>query len=377
MAQKILIVAPDRGLAARLRERLPEEDDRLELISPDDGLSLALSEREDTAYLVSLDAPDPLAWISRLRSGNPHGRVIAAGDGAPVELILAALDAGADDCLDIAGDLLPLLRALDLGEQREDEAVGRLICFLSAQHASGASTAAAQTASTLAADQGERVLLVELDFHSGSLAFRLRLDPDKTIAELSRYWHIPEQAWGRAVSFWNGVDVLSAPATVNQLRLGGLPPFVEIVRVARRRYDAVVADLPTGMSGATRVLLRQSWRTYLFCTPELASLHLARRRTREILEAGVSESDLRLVVSRWSAGSVLDEAEISSVVGLPIAFKLPNDYAGIRAADQAGAPIAPNRHLSKALRKIAHDAADPAGPRPRAADARQPGLARP
>ena len=360
MAHKIVIIASDEGLVERVRDRLAE-DACLEVISPEQGaLARVLGEADPAAtHLVSLESPDPLTWISGLRRGNPQGRVIAAGEAIPAELALAALDAGADECLDTRGEFPPLTGALGPGDDAERSASGRLICFLSAQHGGGASTAAAHTAATLAAECGESVLLVELDFHSGALAHRLRLEPERTIAELARYWHIPEQVWRRAVCSWQGVDVLSAPSTVNQLRLRGLPPFLEIVRVARGRYDAVIADLPTGMSSATKALLRQAWRTYMFCTPEPPALHLARRRVREIKAGGVDDSSLRLVVSRWNERSVLGEPDIASVVGLPIAFKLPNDYAGIRDADRQGGLIASGRKLGRELRKLGRDAASP------------------
>ncbi len=367
MVERILIFAPDRGLAERVRGSLVSPDERLEVISPDEGaLARALREgSESTAFVVSLEAPDPLAWISKLRRGRPRARVIAVGSAAPVELVLAALDAGADECFDVAGDLLPLMRALERGEAKPDSAGGRLICFLPAQCGSGASTAAAYVAAALAEEFGERVLLAELDFHAGALAFRLRLEPERTIAELSRYWHLSEQAWTRAISRWNGVDVLAAPPSVHQLRLRGLPPFNEILRVARERYDAVVADLPAGLTAATGALLRQAWRIYLCCTPELPALHLARRRVREVDAAGVGSESIRLVVGRWNSRSALAEEEISQVVGLPIAAKLPNDFAALRDADLEGRPLSPNRQLARALRNLGRDAGPPAPQRKR------------
>ena len=367
MANRIVLVAPDRDLAERVRSHLDADADELRLISPEEEpFNRALLETADyDAYLVSLDAPDPLAWISRLRNSNPRSRVIATTDAAPVEMALAALDAGADECLDVTGDLLPLMRALEQASDRDNDPGGRLICFLSASYAAGASTAAAYCGATLASEGGERVLLVELDFHSGALAFRLRLEPEKTIAELSRYWHIPDQAWDRAVCRWNGIDVIAAPESVHELRLRGLPPFHEIIQVARRRYQTVVADLPTGMSAAAGRLMRNAWRTYLLCTPELPSLHLARRRLGEMQAAGVDKASIRLVMSRWSARTVLSEEEVIRVIGLPITHRLPNDYASIRQADLEGRPIGRHRPLARALRKVGR-AARPAGAAKRA-----------
>ena len=94
-----------------------------------------------------------------------------------------------------------------------------------------------------------RTLLADLDYHSGTVAQRLRIDPAKTLGD------VPADdpgAWRGVVAVRAEFDVLAAPVSSGQLTTRGLPPIVEVLRGACREYDYVVADLPSALSSSAR-----------------------------------------------------------------------------------------------------------------------------
>jgi Flp pilus assembly CpaE family ATPase/ActR/RegA family two-component response regulator len=238
-------------------------------------------------------------------------------------------------------------------ESKPEAERGTLISFMPVQGGNGASTVALHVAQAIARDPGTKVLLLDFDFHSGTVAFRLRLKPEHTVADLLEYNHLSGEDLSRLAGASNGFQVLVAPpsnASVSVEMLGRIPAALDSARLA---CDYVIVDLPDPLFSSSRTILKMSDRVYLVCTPEITSLHLARRKAQQLREAGVPNDRLGLLVNRVGAWGSFQPSEVQRVVGAPVVWTLDNDYASLHEATLAGGLLAADSSLSKQFHRFA------------------------
>jgi len=193
------------------------------------------------------------------------------------------------------------------------------------------------------------VLLVDFDFQAGSIAFRLGVNPEFTLADALGRIDIVDELWQRLAYQGEGFEVLAAPASFKSLPLENLGRLPELFQSAMRTYSHVVVDMPPGMFSASEYVLDLADQVYLVTSPEVMALHLARRRVTELLEMGVPKERIRLVVNRIDSKQSLREKEIEEAVGLPVARALSNDYAAVSTAALKGLLLGRETDLGRQL----------------------------
>jgi pilus assembly protein CpaE len=261
--------------------------------------------------------------------------VLAAAHPAPsAEIILSAMRAGASEFLTPPFDLSRLVREVQQPKLvgAPTPPIGKVIAFLPAQSGNGASTAALHAACAASRELHGKVLLVELDFHCSVLRQRLKLEADRSIAEILERTDNLDELWPWIVQPWNGIDLLPSPASSRKLACKSLQKLPKVLEFAASRYGTVVLDLPSALMSSTRDILALTDELYLICTPEVTSLHLARRRTSELMEMGMTRDALRVVVNRAGSGQPLPTHDLAQVIGLPVYCSLDNDYLALNEA---------------------------------------------
>jgi pilus assembly protein CpaE len=375
MPQQAIIVSPDEVLVGTLSRGLVAAD-----VS---GQPTALSYYPEVGEFRGLiDAsPEPVAvvlidlagqsraldLIRHLRESHPAVATLAV-DRAPSRASFnGATEAGAWGYLAPPFDIGPLaehfqLRSIDRRTPAPDAGVlaaeeapdqGKLISFMPVQGGNGASTIAVHVAEAIARDREAKVLLLDFDFHSGTVAFRLRLKPQHTVADILKEHNLEGQSWGRLASTFNGFHVLVAPPSNIAVSVEMLSRIPVMLESARRAYTYIIADLPDPLFSSSRAILKMSDRVYLVCTPEITSLHLARRKAQQLRDAGVPNERLGLLVNRVGAWGSFQPSEVQRVVGAPVAWTLDNDYASLHDATLAGGLVAESTSLSKQFHEFA------------------------
>jgi pilus assembly protein CpaE len=223
----------------------------------------------------------------------------------------------------------------------------RLVLFAPAQDGSGASTTALHTAILLARDHRLRTLFAELDYHSDSIACRLRLSHAKSLAEVG-----PGQDWRAVVARWNDLHVLAAPGSPRILRRQGAPDFQRVVEDSGQDYDIVIGDLPCNTAAAAPETLAAAEKIYVVATAEVTSLYLARRRILELTTVGADRGAIRLIINRDRPGAV-DSELAHKVTGLDPAYRLPNDFAEASRAETEGREVDSRSALGQAYAQLA------------------------
>jgi Flp pilus assembly CpaE family ATPase len=228
-----------------------------------------------------------------------------------------------------------------------------LITLLPAQGGSGASTTALHVAEAIARNPAEKVLLIDYDFHSGTTAFRLGLQPRGSLDDLLKGGSVSEDRLKQAVTAWGNLAVLTPAA-----ERGAAPPrfssLDDVVRVAMEGYSTVVVDHPDALYSASLAVLSRSSFVGIICTPDISALYLVRRKRLAIAALlGREPKLLGLIVNRATSWGSLERADVERVAEAPIVAALPNDYAAVRRASWQGGLIEQDSALAVELLRLA------------------------
>lgn len=372
MAQQVIIISPDEALVATLCTGLADAEITEEpavLIEypslPELREQIESSHGRVAAVLVDLSGRSrALELIGELRDAHPDIPALAADSSPSRTSFSAATEAGAWGYLMPPFDLGPLAKHFrQVEEDVSEPEESRLVSFMPVQGGNGASTIALHVADAISHQVKERALLVDFDFHSGTVAFRLRLKPKYTLADVMEWENFSDDNWEQVVCRWNQLDVLVAPPSNRSISGGSFIRIPEILASAMRVYRYVIVDLPDPIFSSSRDILNLSDTVYLVCTPELMSLHLARRKAQQIRSLGVPAENLRLVVNRVGSWGSLQTDHVGEVVGIPVTWTLDNDYAALREATWSGGLVPQQAALAQQLQdlgsQIIHEADAP------------------
>jgi Flp pilus assembly CpaE family ATPase len=99
-------------------------------------------------------------------------------------------------------------------------------------------------------------------------------------------------------------------------------------------------------------ILRAADRIYLVCTPEITSLHLAKRKIDRMRSLGIPSDKLRLLLNRSGSNRGLDAHRIEKITGVPVQWALDNDYKAVAEAALRGGLVPANTALAQQLEQL-------------------------
>ena len=246
--------------------------------------------------VVDLDGEvEPLAALVGLAQVClAETRVLAIGSADDVRLFRALLAAGVSDYLVKPLEAGALAAALQqIAAEAPDAAAaagaatGRLVAVLGVRGGSGATTVASSLAWAIA-DAGantehglepERSILVDLDLHYGSAAFAFGLEPgDGLAAMLASPDRLDEQLIAATLQPAAArLGVIAAATSLEQDATISPDAAAALLKTLRATAQWVVADLPRGLDGMTRQVLRTADQVILVAPPSLEGLRDAGR----------------------------------------------------------------------------------------------------
>ncbi len=363
-----LLIAPDRDLARQFAESLRTASGfqiMAELRSYPPRQTLEIRLRQLLPEVVLIDTATDLERASELihwtLALNPGIRVIGLHTRNEADAVLRVLSLGASDFLtapfepSVQKEAITRLRKMSRPDEAPNRA-GKVFVFTSAKPGAGASTLAAQIGFALASGGKHKILLADLDPMSATVSFYLKLAASEPAgAEL----------WKRIVPTAHGLDAVPSDAEASAPEPP--PDLHEFIERARAAYDFVLLDLPAVFHRSTLLALPESDRAYLVTTPELPSLHLARKAVAFLAQLGFGRERIRVLVNRMERRSGLTASDVEKILGAPVYRSFPNDYFVLDRALMSGKPIDPGCDLAagigalaQALERESQDAAKPA-----------------
>ena len=355
-----LVVCPTASLARTLRPALAEHGYVNTCIVseyPAAGTLPTLLARYE-ANVCFLDvAANPEQALPLISEAAQEVPVVAVNPCNDADLILRCLRRGASEFLseatpDQVGAVLDRLARLRGPESSSNTKAGAVYAVLPGKAGCGASTLAAYMAIELKRAEVGRVLVVDADFTTGSIAFLLKLKAGFHLGDAVRDAdRLDEEMWSRLAAQYQGVDVLPAPESASTRVEVGSEAALDLLSFWRKHYQAVVLDL-AGAHAPGFEFAALADQVLLVTTNELAALH-ATRRTMECLEnARVDRTRLRLVVNRYTPATGLKREAVETALKLSPYALLSNDYEAVQTAILDGKPLNPSTPLGRSIHAL-------------------------
>jgi pilus assembly protein CpaE len=361
-----LSIIPDRELAAQFAAAL-ERTRSFQIVSEfnaypsQQALEIRVRQTKPDVILLDLasDLDQACELIRCVSSFNLQTHVVGLHVRNDSDAILRSLRSGASEFLyapfdvQTQNDAVTRLRRLLQPGPADASEPGCIIAFSSAKPGSGASTLAAQTAFALRRTTSQRVLLADFDLMGGMIGFYLKLTNTKSLLDLLPLAErLHDGAWASAVAVAEGVDILAAPETpyagpVDAARLHA------VMEYARMNYDWVVVDLPVVFQRLSLMTISESDRAFLVSTPELPSLHLARKAVNLLDQLGFPKDRFQILMNRIDRRDEIAGSDIERLFNCAIDARVPNDYFSLHRAVTLGQPVDAHCELGKAMESLA------------------------
>ena len=357
---RTIIFSPDSALIERLQTALreagfAESPQTVGHYPSNDELSQAIADGEQGTPVVFVDMDEEekaLGLVRHAAASNSEALMIASNGTRQLAALVRAKEAGAWGYLVDPLDLAPLAEHFHVGASKPDsERTNRLVSFLPAQGGNGASTVATHVATAVAAELSGSTVLMDWDFHSGAIAFQLGLSGECSIARALQDLPKSAEAWDACTCDWEGLRVLVGPADPDDA-MGASVYTDQLLDSAVKFHSCSIADLPGPVDTSSAQILKRSDRIYMVSTPEITSLHIAKRKADRMRRIGIPDERVRLLVNRVGAQGGLDAERAGEVVGLPVEWTLENDYNAVRSAAWKGGLVPVETKLGSQMRHL-------------------------
>jgi pilus assembly protein CpaE len=306
--------------------------------------------------LIDLDG-DPAASMRMLRlvgDAAPNRTIIATGPALTPDLLIEGMRAGIAEYLPSPVDSHDLADALRragrrLGRGYAQGAIGRLLTFVGAKGGTGVTTGAVNAALSLH-KQGQRTLLLDLNLEGGNLALAMGLRPRYSVADLLENFHRVDESLlsSLVATHGSGVEVLAAPMLPESMPAVAGDQARAVLRLLRRHYDLVVADLGRPYSEFGRAALEASDTTFLMVVPDVLAIHGARRLLPLIRKGTESRSGrIEVVLNRSAPDDEVQRHDVEEALDIRHVHVLRRDDAVMLSAVNVGQPVCLNGRKTK------------------------------
>ena len=323
--------------------------DRLERMRPDVVLVDISNWREPLEGLVA-----------SIRGAIGDPMIIALNTTAQADAILSSLRAGINEYL-YPPLREPLKRALERRStersRRRDGAKksgGKAYGFFSSKGGCGATTLVTHVAAELGR-HNQKVLLADFDLDAGMVAFITKTKSVYSILDAVTNLHrLDIHDWKALVSNGiPGVEIVSSPLTLaSKLEPTG-DQIRRVLAFARPHYDWTLVDLGRSLSRMGMAALEEIDEACLVTTLEVPALHQSKQIVQTLLDSGYGKNRIKLILNRAPKRLEITPDELERMLGVPIFYTIPNDYAELYEAYAEGRMLNRNSDLGKQIARLA------------------------
>lgn len=224
------------------------------------------------------------------------------------------------------------------------QTIGRIISFYGVKGGVGTTTLAVHLALHLVRKHGKRVLLIDHKHELGHVALHLGIreniyhfgdlirNADRLDAQLLQ---------GFVVRHTSGIDVLPSPDTCAKGHEDSIEALERVMDYLKRRYDFILLDSSMRYGTSLQALMNASEEVALISSPDLPALRDLARHIEHMNAMTDLTSKLRVIINRSTSEDAVTPAQIEASIRCPISLAVPNNFAQLLEAINAGEPIAP------------------------------------
>jgi pilus assembly protein CpaE len=290
--------------------------------------------------------------------------VMAYGRLSDPELLVRCMRAGAREFLSEPLSPASVTDALIRASVRRDEVrrtkkvAGKCLAFVGAKGGSGVTTLASNFAVALARESGQSVVFVDLDLRLGDAALDLGLSSEfSTLDALQNEARLDSELVSKLlVRHESGLQVLAAPDEHNVFH-PTQSGVMKLIQILRNDFAWVVVDAGTHYNSYGQSLFELAEKVYLITQISVTELRNSNRFITALF-TGDAARKLEVVLNRFAprAGEI-DDLSINKALTVSPAWRIPSDYAAVRAAQNAAtALVMKDGAISRILTSMARTA---------------------
>ncbi|MHB1744241.1 MAG: AAA family ATPase [Acidobacteriaceae bacterium] len=336
--------------------------------------------KESAAQIAIIDfdrKPDEAAESTEILHQMFPGKIaiVAVSKSSHEQLILQAMRAGCSEFLpcpfglsqftDMMGRLQSRFAAVAPDSSKN---AGCLIALFGVKGGVGATTLAVYLATFLVRQHRKKVLLIDHHHQLGHVCLYLGLTEnpyyfDELLRNVDRL--DVELLAGFLTRHSSGLDVLPSPDTC-AVRYSSSPQDMEhVLAFLRSEYDYVILDSSLETQNANSAIIDSADEVYLVATPDVAALRDLSRHVENFGLDARTAPKLRIAINRSSSNDAVSAEQVESAVRFPVSVTIPNSYAELVRAINAGEPLSPQRRsefttkISKWANRLVHAQSNP------------------
>jgi pilus assembly protein CpaE len=291
-------------------------------------------------------------WQAELESlaARPADRrppLIVVGSAMDTNAMRLAMQAGARDLLPlplVEKDLIAALAHIERDQRaastRED---GSLTAFMNAKGGCGATLLACNVAHILTAGSNKRVALLDLDLQFGAIPLYFDQFPKRGVLQaLENVDDLDATALDAyMVKHASGLKILGqAAADTLPLQTVGANKVQQLLNVALRSHDHVVADLPRRIDPITSAVIERAQHIVIVVQQSVAVLRDATRLMNCLRrELAVTKERIVTVVNRYEKDAAITVEDIRNTLGCGELSLVPNDFRIVSECIETGEPL--------------------------------------
>jgi len=322
--------------AFKLIVRVCTPDELVKLLNP--------GSRDVVGIELGTDRPAALKRLRELHARVPTATIIAASGDTDVEVMRAALHAGASDflALPLTSHELDkaLLRVTQIAARSAPgPASGHVVTVYGARGGLGATTIAVNLAFKLAAITKNETALLDLDLQRGDVAAFVNFVPAHSLANIATAPGEVDEIFlaSTLTRHPSGVSILAAPASFEEAELVTDHEVEVALRLLRSQFRYTIVDTPRAITSTTLAALEQADRTLVLTDLSVPSVRAARRVFDLLARFEVPFEHVELVVTEIVSGP-LELKKVAHVLGREPFAIIPRDEAA-GAAMNDGVPL--------------------------------------
>ncbi len=301
--------------------------------------------------------------------------IIAVSKHSNEELLLQAMRAGCSEFLHCPFGLSQFTEVVGRLQARFLTAspdiprnTGSVIALFGVKGGVGATTLAVYLSIFLVRQHRKKVLLIDHHHQLGHVCLYLGLTEnpyyfDELLRNVDRL--DVELLAGFLTHHPSGLDVLPSPDTC-AVRYSSSPNDMEhVLEFLRTQYDYVVLDSSLETQNINTAIIDSSDEVYLVATPDVAALRDLSRHVENFGLDSRTAPKLRIAINRSTANDAVSAEQVESAVSFPVSVTIPNSYAELIRAINAGEPLSPQRRsefttkFSKWANRMVHAQSNP------------------
>jgi pilus assembly protein CpaE len=356
------LVALDSGVDPLEIEKLLPLNADLDVVAYvdvlEDGWEALLDERSDLVVVASVGSSDRAVGViqSAVRQ-RPDRPVVVFNHGSPNGFLRRLFEAGADDVVALPEEpgrvyfilekALARRHGLNLASQAS---LSPLVCVLGPKGGTGKTLVTANLGTCLA-QQGKRVVLVDLDLQFGDLGLSLGLAPDKTIYDLAKSGggldH--DKLDDYLTTHSSGARVLLAPTRPDQASVVTVELLREMYTLLRTMSDIVIVDTPPGFTAEVIASIDASTQVCMVGMLDSLSLKNTKLGLETLDLMGYPTERVALVLNRADTKVGITKEDVAAIIGRHPDVLVPSDREIPRSVNE-GQPIVLSNERGEAAR---------------------------